>query len=145
MLPCKTHRKSRLAKKVSLEEIHVLRPLQHFWVSALLKTILWHFSSIIQFTVKREKKMGDRGRDMQQRSQTGFKSKMLLLYTANTQLICKTVKKGPLNPTLLLSLSESVHNTAEQHDFADNHIHNSFCLLLLMNLSSWDHQSINMS
>ena len=38
----------------------------------------------MQFTAERDRNLGDRGRDMQQRSQTGLKSEMLLLYMPGT-------------------------------------------------------------
>lgn len=74
--------------------------------------------------VKRDKKMGDRGHDMQQRSQTEFKSKMLLLYMASAlgNWSTKTVKEGPLNPTLPLPLSEYVHNMTKYHVYADSYM-----------------------
>lgn len=66
--------------------------------------------------------MADKGRDMQQRSWRGFKSKMLLLYIACSlgNLSAETVKMGPLNPTLPLPFSQTVHNSFKCDSYSDS-------------------------
>lgn len=74
------HKKRRLAKKVAQGQIDGLRPFCHFCISALLKIIFIAF--LLYYTVYREERQNykrQREHDVQQRSQTGFKLKILLL------------------------------------------------------------------